>query len=103
MLWPKLCANHSIQRPQIQEVVFCLQNEFVEFLSYNHANGLTASFLHKLQIPHFIKTTRGFAVLSCLYTKPLQRMTEDKTIGFVEMGRSLAAMVAALEEAPTKP
>merc|ERR1712074_285982 len=85
------------------KMVYCLRNELVEFLSFNHENGLTASLLHDLNIAYFNSTNKAYAIMAELYAIPLQRMTEDKAVGITEMGKAFANLVSWLEEASVKP
>ena len=85
------------------KMVYCLRKELVEFLGFNHDNGLTASLLHDLKIPFFNSTNKAYAIMAELYAIPLQRLTEDKSIGIVEMAKAFAEMVSWLEEASLKP
>ena len=66
-------------------MVYCLRNELVEFLSFNHENGLTASLLHDLNVAYFNSMNKAYAIMAELYAIPLQRMTEDKAVGITEM------------------
>ena len=85
------------------KMVYCLRNELVEFLSFNHENGLTASLLHDLNVAYFNSMNKAYAIMAELYAIPLQRMTEDKADGITEMAKAFADMVSWLEEASVKP
>ena len=84
-------------------VIYALRSYLIEFLKTNAQNGLTKSSAHDLGIPFYIGELGAIAKLSKKYTKPYFAVLEDKALGFNEMAGYFRTMVAALEEAATKP